>query len=86
MRLRPFAALSVVAVSAVLLAGCAGSDGSADPSPSASGAADLCDAAADPGAATDAVKVSGDVGAASTATVTAPLEVDEVQSTVVAEG
>lgn len=86
MRLRPFAALSVVAVSAVLLAGCAGSDGSADPSPSASGAADLCDAAADPGAAMDAVKVTGDVGSASTATFTAPLEVDEVQATVVAEG
>ena len=86
MRLRPFAALSVAAVSAVLLAGCSGLGGPADPSPTSSGAADLCDAAVAPGDASNAVKVNGDVGTASTVTFTAPLDVSEVHATGVAEG
>lgn len=87
MRLRPFAALSVAAVAAVLLAGCSGGGGD-DPSPSASGAAatDLCSAQAAPGAASDAVTVEGDPGTASTATFSAPLDVSALQTTVISEG
>lgn len=86
MRLRPFAALSVAAVSAVLLAGCAGVDGPAEPSPTSSAAADLCEAAAAPGDASNAITVTGEVGTASAATFAAPLEVSELQATVIAEG
>ena len=54
MRLRSLAALSAVAVSALLLAGCSGSGGGdATPSASASGAADLCSSAAPSGAVSD---------------------------------
>lgn len=89
MRLRPFAALSIAAVSALLLAGCsgAGADGS---TPSASStdavAVDLCDAMAASGDASDAVEVTGDAGAPATATFTSPLEIPELQTTVVTEG
>ena len=86
MRLRPLAALSVAAVSALLLAGCAGSGGGT-PTPSASGpAADLCGAQLSSGAASESVEVSGDPGTPSTATFTAPLEVDQPQVTVLDEG
>ena len=87
MRLRPFAVLSIAAVSALLLAGCSGTGGDAGtPSPSATAAADLCDALAAPGAASDAVEVTGDPGAPATATFTAPLDITELQTTVVDEG
>ncbi|MFB8147669.1 FKBP-type peptidyl-prolyl cis-trans isomerase [Microbacterium sp. NPDC056003] len=88
MRIRPIAALSVAAFSAVLLAGCAsGANPNATPAPSTSGAAaDLCAAAAPSGAASDSITVEGEVGEKSTATFSAPLEVEELQSTVVSEG
>lgn len=82
MRLRPFA-LSVVAVSALLLSGCAGGE---QPSPDASGSADLCAAVADSGAASEAVDVTGEVGAPSTVSFDAPLEIDERQVSVVEAG
>ena len=64
MRIRPIAALSVAALSAVLLAGCAGgANPNATPTPSTSGAAaDLCAAAAPSGAATESITVEGEVG------------------------
>lgn len=86
MRIRPLAALSVAALSAVLLAGCSGAD---DPeaSPSATSAAALCDARVDSGAATDAVTVEGEAGAKPTSvTFTAPLEVEGIQSDLITEG
>ncbi len=83
-RLRPFA-LSVVAVSALLLSGCAGA-GSDAPSPDASGAADLCAAVADSGAASEAATVTGEVGEPSKLVFDAPLEVADRQVTVVEEG
>lgn len=86
MRIRPVAALSAVAFSAVLLAGCASSTPEATTSPSAPAVADLCAAAAPSGAASDAVTVDGEVGEESTATFETPLEITELQTTVVEEG
>jgi len=85
-RIRPLAALSVAALSAVILAGCASSAPDAETSPSAPPVADLCDSAAPSGAASDAVTVEGAAGEASTATFTFPLEIPELQTTVVNEG
>ncbi|MEZ3159889.1 FKBP-type peptidyl-prolyl cis-trans isomerase [Microbacterium sp. BWT-B31] len=85
-RVRPLAALSAAALSAVLLAGCAtgaAPDAGSSPSPDV---ADLCAAGVAPGAASDAVTVEGEPGTASTATFDIPLEVDELQSTVIAKG
>lgn len=83
MRIRPLAALSALALSALVLAGCSGSG---SPDPSASGDAALCAAAAPSGDASKAVTVDGEVGAVSTATFTAGLEVPELERTVVTEG
>lgn len=85
MRLHPFAALSAVAVTALLLTGCGSSD-TAAPTPTGSAAADLCDAAAKPGEASDSVEVDGTVGSPSTATFSTPLEPKELQVTVLDEG
>jgi hypothetical protein len=85
-RIRPFAALSAVALSAVLLAGCSSASPEAETSPSAPPVADLCDAAAPSGAASDAVTVEGAVGEESTATFEFPLEIAELQTTVIEEG
>jgi len=85
-RIRPLATLSAVALSAVLLAGCSSGSPDGSASPSGSPAADLCDAAAPSGAASEAVTVEGAVGEESTATFTAPLEITELQTTVIEEG
>ncbi len=85
MRFRPLTALSVAAVSALLLAGCSGSpepEGTATPGASS----DLCDAKLDSGAASDAVEAEGAFGELPTVSFSAPLEIDEMQSTVVVEG
>lgn len=89
MRLRPFATVSIAAASVVLLAGCAGIGGNAatpSASPSATAPVDLCDAMADPGAASDAVTVTGDAGAAPEVSFDSPLTVDDVQVTMLDEG
>ena len=87
MRLRPIAALSATVASVLLLAGCAGGGAPApSASPSASAAVDLCDARAASGDASSAVQVTGDVGTASTATFSAPLDIPELQATVISEG
>jgi len=83
-RLRPLAALSAAAVSALLLAGCA--SGEAAPSPSGTAAANLCDAAAASGSASDSVKVSGDVGEAAEATFDTPIAPEDLEVTVLDEG
>jgi hypothetical protein len=85
-RNRPLAALSAAALSAVLLAGCATSTPEAETSPSGPPVADLCEAAAPSGAASDAVTVEGEIGAPPTATFELPLEITEVERTVVTEG
>jgi len=84
-RLRPSAALSAAAVAALLLAGCSGA-GTPDASPTSTEAGDLCAAQAAPGAASDAVTVDGEPGTAPTATFTAPLEISELQATVLDSG
>jgi peptidylprolyl isomerase len=84
---RPLYILSALAVSALALAGCsAASAPDATSSPSASAAGDLCADVASSGAASDAVSVSGEVGQQPTATFTAPLDISDVERTVVAEG
>ena len=85
-RIRPLAVLSAVAVSAALLAGCSSSAPDDAASPSGPPPADLCDAAAPSGAASEAIAVEGPVGEESTATFTAPLEIPELQATVIEEG
>ena len=62
-RIRPLAALSAVALSAVLLAGCASSAAGARGEPDAARRSPTCASAAAPsGAASDSVTVDGDVG------------------------
>jgi len=86
-RTRPTALLSAAAVlSVALLAGCAPSADEAEPSPTASAAADLCGAKVASGAASDSVTAEGEVGTEPTATFTAPLEITEPQSSVIEEG
>lgn len=87
MRLRPLATVSIAAASALLLAGCTGLGG-ATPSatPTAGAAADLCDAMAPSGAASEAISVEGAQGEAPTLTFDAPLEVPDLQATVLTEG
>jgi hypothetical protein len=85
-RIRPLVALSAVALSAVVLAGCASSAPDADVSPSGPPVVDLCTAAAPAGDASDAVTVEGAAGEESTATFTSPLEITTLQTTVIEEG
>ncbi|MFJ6654024.1 FKBP-type peptidyl-prolyl cis-trans isomerase [Microbacterium sp. NPDC091313] len=85
MRIRPIATLSLVAAAALVLAGCSGGGGDAEASPSGS-PSDLCASAAASGSASDAIQVSGEVGQPATATFTTPLEISDVESTVVTEG
>ena len=73
--------------SALVLAGCAGdpSTGSTgDPSTDPVAEVDVCDTPA--GAASDAVRVTGDFGTAPTVEFTAPLELDATERTVVIAG
>lgn len=85
-RIRPIAALSAVALSAVLLAGCTAAEPDAEVSPTGPPAADLCEAAAPSGAASESVTVEGTVGEESAATFETPLEITELQATVIDEG
>jgi hypothetical protein len=85
-RIRPLAALSAVALSAVLLAGCAATAPDAETSPTAPPLVDLCATAAPSGSASDSVTVEGAVGEESTATFDFPLEISELQTTVIEEG
>ncbi|MFT4234369.1 MAG: FKBP-type peptidyl-prolyl cis-trans isomerase [Microbacterium sp.] len=89
MRVRTIGLLSTTALAALALAGCSSSGddaaATATATPSATAAA-LCDSAAPSGDAVEAVTVEGDAGTPSEATFTAPLEVSELQSTVVSEG
>ncbi|MBZ4488535.1 FKBP-type peptidyl-prolyl cis-trans isomerase [Microbacterium sp. cx-55] len=86
MRVRPLVVLSVTAVSLLALAGCSSSGGdSATPTPT-SAAADLCDVAVGGGAASDSIQVSGEVGQAPTVSFTSPLDVTDLESTVITEG
>jgi hypothetical protein len=82
-RIRPLAAVSALALSALVLAGCSGS---ADPEESGSAAGDLCEVAAPSGAASEAVTVDGEPGEVSSASFDAGLEVTELERTVVSEG
>jgi len=84
-RVRPLLALSIAAVSAVLLAGCS-SASAPDATPSETLATDLCGSASDAGAASDAVSATGDIGVAPAVTFAAPLTVDSLQRTVVTAG
>ncbi|WP_091705450.1 FKBP-type peptidyl-prolyl cis-trans isomerase [Microbacterium sp. cf046] len=86
MRIRPIVALSAFAVSAVLLAGCSAGSPDSEASPTATAVADLCDSAAPSGEASEAVTVEGEVGTPPTATFDLPLEITEIQRTVVDEG
>lgn len=86
MRLRPIAALSVAALSALVLVGCASSpDGGESADPNAS-AGDLCAAAAPAGALSDSVTVEGEFGEAATVTFETPMEITAAERTVAVPG
>ncbi len=86
MRLRPFVALSVAAVSAVLLAGCSGGGGTeASASPSTTPDAGACLVATTSGPDSESVTVD-ESGESLTATVPTDLSFAEVERTVVTEG
>ncbi|WP_114588450.1 FKBP-type peptidyl-prolyl cis-trans isomerase [Microbacterium arborescens] len=86
MRLRPFAALSVVAVSALALAGCAGGDTATEsPSPNAAGASEQCLVNAQPGESSDSIEVSGSAPEL-TAKVDPGLEPAEIERTLATRG
>ncbi|MGO2520337.1 MAG: FKBP-type peptidyl-prolyl cis-trans isomerase [Microbacterium sp.] len=84
MRTRPLIALSTFAAATLLLAGCAGTEGTPDTGDAA--ATDLCSAAVDTGTASEEVTVDGDFGTASTATFELGQKVEEAQRTVLTEG
>lgn len=85
---RSISALSAAVVAAVALAGCASAApaSSSSPSPSATAAANLCSAKVAAGTASDAVKVTGKVGAPATVSFKSPLTVKGLQSSVVTTG
>ena len=85
MRIRPLAALSIAAMSALLLAGCAGtSDPDTTPTPSSSAASE-CGLDPQPGADSDAITVSGSAPDL-TAEVPADLEFADLQRSIATEG
>ena len=85
MRIRPFAALSVVAVSTLLLAGCSGSAGpDATPTPTSTSSSE-CLLDAQPGADSDAIEVTGE-GTDLAATIPDSLTYENVERTIVTEG
>lgn len=84
MRIRPLAALSLAAVTAIILAGCSSAAPSASPDATAGG--DLCSAAVASGAAVEGISVTGEVGESAAAEFTAPLDVTELERSVVVEG
>lgn len=86
-RIRPLAALSVAALSAVLLAGCAGAAPESTPTPDASGSgSDLCASAAPSGEMVESITVGGEVGESATAEFETPLAVESAERAVVVEG
>lgn len=87
MRIRPLAALSVAVLSAVLLAGCAGSAPQSTPAPTdTSAAGDLCSVAVPAGDVAASVTVSGEVGEVPTVEFDTPLELTSAERVVAVEG
>lgn len=84
-RIRPLAALSVAALSALVLAGCSSAAPQASPSASA-GAGDLCSSAIASGSVSESVQVQGEAGQAATATFAAPLDITAPERTVLVKG
>lgn len=86
-RIRPLAALSVAALSAVLLAGCSGAAPQSTPTASGTGtASDLCSVAVPEGDVAASVSVTGEVGELPTVEFDAPLEFTSAERTVAVEG
>ncbi|GAA2919845.1 peptidylprolyl isomerase [Microbacterium keratanolyticum] len=83
MRIRPFAAVSAVAVTALLLAGCSGAPETAPESSPTPDAQCLLDAK--PGKTSDAITISGS-GADATVEVPADLPFEALERTIVTEG
>lgn len=86
-RIRPLAALSVAALSALILAGCASSGPQSTPTPTETGgASDLCSVAVPEGDVAASVSVSGEVGELPTVEFASPLEFSSAERAVVVEG
>ena len=83
--LRLSAPVALAAASALLLAGCAGGDGGSADEPSATSAATECMELSS-GSVSDAITADGAFGEAPNATFTTPVEVDELQRSILIEG
>ena len=83
--LRRGAPIALVSLTALLLAGCAGSGTSPESTAEATDEAAAC-LEVESGEQSDAVVVEGDFGAAPTATFETPLEADDLQRTIAIEG
>lgn len=85
MRLRPLALLSTVAVSALLLSGCAGSPGGEETPEPSSSASSSCLVDAKPGPGSDAITVTGE-GVDAKVEVPEGTTFDDVERTIVKKG
>ena len=85
MRTRSLIALSTVTVATLLLAGCAGTEGSTGEGTDEK-TADFCSSTVESGAAAEGVSIEGDFGTASTATFEQGQKVEQAQRSVIAEG
>ena len=83
--LRRGAPIALVTLTALLLAGCAGSGTSPESTAEATDEAAAC-LEVGAGEQSDSVEVEGDFGAAPTATFETPLEAEELQRTIAIEG
>ncbi|WP_298038707.1 FKBP-type peptidyl-prolyl cis-trans isomerase [uncultured Microbacterium sp.] len=86
MRNRSLIALSTIAATSLLLAGCAGTDGSTTEDAGEATATDLCSVTIDSGAAAESVSVEGAFGEASTAEFELDQQVEEAQRSILTEG
>lgn len=86
MRIRPFAALSIAALSAIILAGCSSAAPQATPTSTADTASDLCSVAAPTGPTVESITVEGEVGEEAKVSFAAPIEITTAERTVAVEG
>lgn len=87
MRNRPLIALSTIAAATLLLAGCAGTEGTTtEDEADATASDDMCSAVVESGEASEGVTVDGDFGTVSTASFDLGQQVAEAERTVVSEG
>ncbi|MBB6391441.1 FKBP-type peptidyl-prolyl cis-trans isomerase [Microbacterium thalassium] len=86
MRIRLLSAVSVAALSVLVLTGCTSAGTESTPEATASASADLCAVAAPTGETAESISVSGEVGQSPTVEFEAPLDIVSAERTVAVEG